>query len=324
MANTYPPYDPKKAELWNKLRQQGLSEDAAADQAGITSSETENYAIGMNGQLGSFINNSVLSFTAEQIEQNNRNRQFQPVDYDQSPTGLPAQQPSAKPTTYTTTSTTDVSGGGSTTIIDNPPKPTAASQALQPVVDAKQAEIEQFNRDNPSNFLRKKQGLPPLTPEENQQRSEKALVLAQQKQALTEQQDSAKEPVPSTIVTVPNTNTTTTTVTTGNASVGTPVQSPEGADPVINQQTEITIGTTIGNSNKSTDPPPAVDPNSDPNTNTGSEDQDTGYTPLQEPPGVERDEFTGIDNQVAANANGLQEPPQLNEDQVNEYRVLDP
>ena len=240
-------YDPKKAALFNQLRQQGLSEDAASIQAGITDAETENYVIGLNGQLGSWIENSGMGFTAAQLEQNKRN--FQSVGYDQDPRGIPAQQPSAKPTTYTTTSTTEVSGGGSTTIIAGEDRPTAASRALQPAIDAKQAEIEQFNRDNPSNFARKKLGLPPLTPEENQKRNEQSLELSKQKVELSNQQASAQTPGTPTITTVPNTTTTATTVTTGTTAVNTAVQSPGGSDDAINQQTEVQLGTAVGASN---------------------------------------------------------------------------
>jgi len=273
MATT-PGYDPKKAALFNQLRQRGLDEDTAAAQAGITDAESENYAIGMNGQLGSFVDGFPAS--GKLVDKG----QFTNVDYD-----VKADAPvsSKTPITYTTTSTTEVSGGGSTTIIDNAPKSTAASQALQPAINSKQAEIDQFNRDNPTNFVRKKQGLPPLTPEENQKRSEQALALAQQKQALTEQQDSAKESVPPTIITTPNTTTTTTTVTTGTAAVNAPVQAPEGPDPVANRQAEVALGVSSG-------PPIST-------------------------PGLV-DEFTNIDEQIALEAI-LREPPVLTPEEVD-------
>ena len=47
MATT-PGYDSKKAAVFNQLRQDGLSEDAAIAQAGITDAELTNYAVGMN------------------------------------------------------------------------------------------------------------------------------------------------------------------------------------------------------------------------------------------------------------------------------------
>jgi hypothetical protein len=102
-----------------------------------------------------------------------------------------------------------------------------------------------------------------------------------------------------------------------------------------------------------------INPNSDPNTNIGAEAQDFVYEPLQEPPIPEADEFTGIDeqiqrqqqindgtlefagideqvqrqrqledgslefagidDQIAFNENTLQEPPQLSDEEVNDY-----
>jgi hypothetical protein len=105
--------------------------------------------------------------------------------------------------------------------------------------------------------------------------------------------------------------------------------------------------------------PQLVNPNSDPNTNIGAEAQDVVLEPLQEPPPIEVDEFTGIDEQVerqrqiddgtlefagideqverqrqiddgtlefagidqqiANNENALQEPPQLSDEEVDSY-----
>ena len=82
-----------------------------------------------------------------------------------------------------------------------------------------------------------------------------------------------------------------------------------------------------------------IDPNNDPNTNIGAEAQDFVFEPLQEPPIPEADEFTGIDEQIqrqkdledgslefagideqiAFNENTLQEPPQLSDEEVNDY-----
>jgi hypothetical protein len=264
-------YDPKKAALWNQLRQGGMSEDEATKQAGISAAETENYAIGMNGQMGAF----VIGFPAsgKLVPPG----QIQGVSYDETPNAPPS---SKTPTKYTTTSTETVSGGGSTTITAGVDQPTAASRALQPAIDAKQAEIEQFNKDNPSNFARKKLGLPPLTPEENQARNQKALELSQQKVELSNQQASAMIPGTPTITTVPNTTTTTTTVTSGTSSVDTAVQSPGGSDPAINRQTETTLGVTVGASNVQTTPDAGEDPYVSNGTRTvAPESEETIFAP---------------------------------------------
>ena len=53
------------------------------------------------------------------------------------------------------------------------------------------------------------------------------------------------------------------------------------------------------------------------------EDDSIDYEPdgdiLREPPGTEIDEFGGLDEAIAANENALQEPPQLSDDEVNQY-----
>ena len=243
-------YDPKKAAVFNQLRQQGVSEDAAIAQAGITDAEIENYAIGTNGQLGAFI----IGFPASGRLVDNS--QIRTVDYDEK---ADAPVSSKTPTNYTTTSTTTVSGGGTTTIIAGEDQPTAASRAFQPAIDTKQAEIEQFNRDNPSNFARRKLGLPPLTPEENQKRNEQALALSQQKVELANQQASAMIPGTPTVITEPNTTTTTVSTVTGTTSVNTQVQSPDGPDPVLNQQADSNLRTNYSNYNE----PGLFDPRQD-------------------------------------------------------------
>ena len=156
-------YDPNKAAQFNKLRQQGLSEDAAAAQSGITDADVGNYAIGMNGQMGPLI---IGTEPRPGLEVVNR------VDYDEK---ADAPVSSKTPMNYTTTSTETVSGGGSTTTTVPPRQSTDASRALDPQIAEAQAQISEFNKANPSNFQRQRQGLPPLTPEENlardQQRS---------------------------------------------------------------------------------------------------------------------------------------------------------
>lgn len=54
------------------------------------------------------------------------------------------------------------------------------------------------------------------------------------------------------------------------------------------------------------------------------EEQSIDYNPddgdiLREPPGTEVDEFGGLDEAIAANENALQEPPQLSDEEVNDY-----
>jgi len=255
-------YDAKKAALFNQLKQQGVSEDAALAQAGIGDADLGNYALGMNGQMGALVIGSgkvagvdYQAPTAAELKESARFDQgLQSVNYDVEARNPPSNK---TPMTYTTTSTETVSGGGSTTVVVGPRQNTPASTALQPAIDAKQAEIDQFNRDNPSNFARKKAGLPPMSPEEAQQRSERSLALSKEKAELANQQQDAKAPSEPTVTTVPNTTTTTNTVTTSTSSVDTPVQSPGGADTTVNQQTEVQLGASAAATGGTT---PAADP----------------------------------------------------------------
>ena len=152
-------YDPKKAATYNKLRQQGLSEDAAATQAGITGDDQYSYVSGPNGTLGPQIDGGSKvagvdyeKYTPAELKEQARFGQgLQSVDYDVKADSAPS---SKTPINYTTTSTEQVSGGGSTTVTAGARRDNAASQALQPSISAKQAEMDQFNADNPSNFAR--------------------------------------------------------------------------------------------------------------------------------------------------------------------------
>ena len=273
-------YDAKKAALYNKLRQQGLSDEAAFTQSGITDAEADNYVVNdtkynsdgslntNRGQIGPTIFGTgtitEAPTAAEQkesaqfykgLESNN----FERVDY---PVKANSQPSNKTPITYTTTSTETVSGGGSTTIIAGARTPTAESQTYAAEAAAKQAEINQFTKDNPSNFVRKRQGLPLLTPEEEAANNAQATALRNQKAALVNKQVDAETPGTPTTITTPNTTTTTQTVTSGTTAVNTPVQAPAGDDPAINQQTELQLGTTVSDPARATATSP-LSPDSD-------------------------------------------------------------
>jgi hypothetical protein len=97
------------------------------------------------------------------------------------------------------------------------------------------------------------------------------------------------------------------------ASINPPQEVPDSQNP--------TATPTETNENLQNPSPISINPNSDPNTNIGAEGQDvTGFEPLQGPPGTtDGDEFDGIDQQVAANEDTLQEPPQLSPEEVDAY-----
>ena len=264
-------YDASKAATFNKLRQQGLSEDAAAAQAGIPLGDG-NYVISGKynadgtknpnpGAMGADVSGSGKiagvdydNITAADAAESNRFNQglasssnFEQVDYQ-----VAAKNPPGKvtPVNYTTTSTETVSGGGSTSVVSGPRVANSTSTAIQPAINAKQAEINQFTKDNPSDFARKKQGLPPLSAEENQQRQEKLDTLTAERGALTNQQIAAESTTPPTTTTVPNTTTTTQTVTTGTSSTNQEVD--PNNDQKLSQENETQLDATTSAANGST------------------------------------------------------------------------
>lgn len=98
-----------------------------------------------------------------------------------------------------------------------------------------------------------------------------------------------------------------------NSTINPPAEVPASQNPT-------NITTTTENVQNST--AISVNPNSDPNTNIGAEAQDvTGFEPLQEPPST-ADEFDGIDTQIANNENGLQEPPLLSDEEIEQQLRL--
>ena len=154
-------YDPAKAAEYNRLIQQGVDPEAAIAQAGITYEEQNNYQINSVGTPET--NKDYGKMSAVTIGQG----KIAGVDYDKAPADpIPTYAQTTK-VSYTTTSTETVSGGGSTTIVANQPIVTASSQAYAQQGAAKQAEIDQFIKDNPSNFARSRQGLPPMSAEES-------------------------------------------------------------------------------------------------------------------------------------------------------------
>ena len=232
-------YDPKKAAAYNKLRQQGLSDEAAFQQSGITDAETDNYVVNdvpgdsSRGTIGpAIVGTGTITqapTAAEQREssqfyQGLESSNFERVDYPVKADS----QPSAKtPITYTTTSTEQVSGGGSTTVISGQPKANDTSLALQSRSDAKTAELKQYLADNPRNAN--------ATPEEQAERRAKITEISNERNQLASQAEEAKTPGNPTETTVPNTTTDTSTTTFSQSSTNSDVETTEGPDPALNE-----------------------------------------------------------------------------------------
>jgi hypothetical protein len=356
------PYDPKKAETFNKLRQQGLSIGDAARQAGIADQAGDGtYVItgknlpdppggtnpnpgtigppvaGTQKRLGVDYDNISAADAAENARFDrglDSSSNFEQVDYQVAAKNTPGSK--VTPINYVTTSTETVSGGGSTNQVSGPRVPNATSQALQPALNAKQAEVNSFIKDNPSNWERQRKGLPLLTPEQEDQRDAKLLALNKEKSALKNKQIDAESTTPPTTTTVPNTTTTTQTVTTGTSSTNQQVDPLD--DDKLSQENEAQLSTTTSPANASTvtdsEPvadgpgagagrgfvnPPVVSPDTaelEP-ADVGAEELGNDYgftsdetagadpTPLGEPAPVENppyDDFAGVDEAVAARA----------------------
>jgi len=335
-------YNPKKAAAYNQLRQQGLSEEQAARQAGISAAEDQFYEVnevGSNnpkdasynpnrGKMGPPVsganaaeyNKAIASGKTE--EQAYAELQARKAEakasrladreedadetFERSPVAINEKTPpGGKVTTinYTTDSTETVSGGGTETRI-NRREPNSQSQALQPAIDAKAAEVDQFIKDNPSNLVRKRRGLPLLTPEENEARADKLRTLEDQQSQLRNQQIDAETPVATPVITTPNTTTTTRTVTTAAASTNGPVN-PE-TDQKLSQENESQLDATTSAANATTlrDPTGVLAAEdaaiAEQAAAQGDANAFAGISPVQDPTGVLAAEDAALAEQAAA------------------------
>jgi hypothetical protein len=246
-------YDAAKAAEYNQLIQQGLSPAAAASQAGISENDYD-YQINEVGTPATNPNYGKL----ESAGLNQPDRRGNTLVSSESDPELPTPQTtgSSRVTTYssyTSTSTETVSGGGSTTVVANRTVPTASSEIYAAQANAKQAEVDAFIKDNPSNFARKKQGLPPLSPDEALARQAQLDTLNDQRAQLYNTSLDARDNTAPTISSVPNTTTTTQTLTTGVAVSRELVD--YNNDAFQSQQTELRLETTTTrvNSQSATD-----------------------------------------------------------------------
>ena len=239
-------YDPKKAALYNKLRQQGLGDEAAAQQAGISSAERDSdYVVNdvpynddgtkntNRGQIGPVVYGTgtitEAPTAAEQkesaqfykgLESNN----FERVDY---PVKADSQPSNKTPINYTTISTEQVSGGGSTTTTSGVAKANDRSTALQAQSDTKSAELKQYLADNPRNGN--------YTPEQAAERRAKIDSLVAERGKLATAAEDAKTPGNPTETIVPNTTTNSSTTTFSQSSTNSAVETIAGPDPALNQ-----------------------------------------------------------------------------------------
>jgi len=284
-------------------------------------------------------------------------------------------------TTTEVTNFQQTTGGGTSTVISTPSKDTAAS--LDYKAQANQAfNLQQAYGINPNSTLGQKtldrklaegtitpaqyNEIKNLSPED---RRAKSLEYNAQYDTARTKEIATKEGGQPAVVTTPSQNSSSITVdyqkststssTTLNGAVGgtnittetvegvtyqvvnnadgtksyTPADAPNLAAA---QDTSVTIA-------DNPTPKEIINPNSDPNTNIGTEGQDFVFEPLQEPPitndgdefsGIDEQvqrqkdledgslEFAGIDEQIALNENALQEPPVVSDDEIDKQIAL--
>jgi len=266
-------YDPKKAATFNQLKQQGLSDSEAQAQAGITKEEKKSYQInyvGNNdpksasynpnyGKVGPQVTGENKATydaaikSGQTEEQAYATLQAKQADYaatntfqvgDVATNEKTPPDGSVAPQSQTTTSDT-ISSGGTTTRIAGQKVDTPASTVAQKQADAKQAELDNFYANNPSNAERAMDGLPPLTPAESKARLDKINQLQDETAASQAQANSLKASTQPTTVVTSNTTTSENTTTYETTAQNTAVSAPAGADPVVNQQ----AGTQLVNNN---------------------------------------------------------------------------
>ena len=246
-------YDQKKAAEYNKLRQQGLSDEAAFQQSGISNADADNYVVNDvpgdagRGTIGPAIigtgtitqaPSAAAQRESAQFYQGLESSNFERVEYPVKANSNPSVKTN---TTYVNTSTEQVTGGGSTTITSGLPKANATSDSIQTQADIKTAEIARYNEENPvtrnstpTQIAERRAVLGPLIAERNQ---------------LSKDAEAAKTPTEPTTTVVPNTTTNVSNTTFSQESTNTPVQSVGGDDPVVNQQQEQRAGLNINQIN---------------------------------------------------------------------------
>lgn len=287
-------YDPKKAATYNRLRQAGLSDDAAASQAGIVGDDAYNYVVNdipgdpNRGTVGPVI------FGSGTVSQASTPA-FEKVDYAVKADS----QPSVRtPTNYVTTSTEEVSGGGSRTITASQPTPNNTSRALQSQADAKTAELRQYLADNPRNGN--------YTPAQAAERREKIDSLVAERGSLASQAAAAETPGTPTETIVPNTTSNISTTTFVAAATNEPVQTVEGPDPALNGQTETFNTTTFA---ATTNSPEAVPNDSVPGLLTPAESiARAQVTPTDTDPAAAAADFNANTNASVLGAIGVKQP----------------
>jgi hypothetical protein len=278
-------YDPAKAAVFNKLIQDGLSEEAALKQAGISGSALGNYELNADGQLGKIeigfgqnpgVNN-VTGTAAGQAIDNAFNSSAGPVNFnDTGPANFnDTGAVSASSVKSTSTTTTTTSGGGSTLRIADVGTTTPESAAYEAKANATYADIKSISRELGSPQFG---GNPNLTQEErNSLKEQRAALYKEYNQDSTASTNALAPSAPVGSVTTPNTTTTTQTTEFATASTNAPVSGAN--DTQLQQQEIVSTSNSPGGADISRDT--TVSPATDPQASSGETVADVPASDVQ-------------------------------------------
>jgi hypothetical protein len=279
-------YDPAKAAVFNKLIQDGLSEEAALKQAGISGSALGNYELNADGQLGKIeigfgqnpgVNNVTGTAAGKAID-NAFNSSAGPVNFnDTGPANFnDAGTVSASSVRSTSSTTTTTSGGGSTLRIADVGTTTPASAAYEAQANATYTDIKSISRElGPPQFG----GNPNLTQEErNSLIAQRSSLYQQYNQDTTASTNALAPSAPAGSITTANTTTDVQTTEFATASTNAPVS---GANDTQLQQQQIVSTSASPNGSdisRDTSVDPAVDPQAGPGENSAVPASDVRYS----------------------------------------------
>ena len=231
-----------KARVFNQLIQDGLSEDAALAQAGISGADVGNYELNQEGQLGPIVigfekqpgvNNATNNAEAQAFVSSVNDAG--PVNFnDSGPANFNDTGVSASSVRSANSTTTSTNGGGVTIRVANEGTPTPESIAFQTQQNATYSDIKSISRQLGAPQFG---GNPNLTQEErNALQAQRAALYQQYNQEGVASTNALAPSAPAGSVTVPNTTTDTETTEFTTASFNNPIS---GADDQQLQQQEI-------------------------------------------------------------------------------------
>lgn len=313
------------ADQLNKLTSQGASEQQILNYVNSAGYQPDDFNVDLNGSFRPMVVGTgtvTQNYTAAELAESNA---FYENTAASSSTVTPKPTASITTTVTTTeiTSFQQTTGGGTTTVYSTPSVPTATSQAYKAQADQSFSLAESYRLNPESKFgkaaLDKRLADGRLSQEQyNQivnstpeQRAAQASVYSTQYEQARSNEIATQAGGQPVVEVTPAQNTSLVSV--------------EYQKTVSIEDTKLTgavAGTSVTTASVEGETyQVTTNENGLPVYTSADGVSVTGdyIEPLSEPPGVTADEFDGIDQQVADNESGLQEPPQLSDEEVNNY-----